>query len=160
MPAKQQKSELHAPINTINQRSPPSVESPFPLHFGSVNQTRLQVSVQGTSEMPARNNEQRRKMGSNVTDDTTVKIHILSRASAGSDAATPPDVNLAVLHELQRGRKSAEASGAARANPRGTKRNHDGEGTDLEPIDAHGLKQRSQGTAGGGSSGTHRDNHE
>ena len=74
--------------------------------------------------------------------------------------ATPPDVNLAVLHELQRGRKFAEASGAARANPRGTKRNHDGEGRDLEPIDAHGLKQRSQGTAGGVSSGTHRDNHE
>ena len=79
--------------------------------------------------------------------------------------ATPPDVNLAVLHELQRGRKlgarkPAAASGAASANPRGRKRNHDGEGTDMEPIDAHGLKQRSQGTAGGGALGPHRDNHE
>ena len=35
-----------------------------------------------------------------------------------------------------------------------------GEGTDLELFDAHVLKQRSQGTAGGGSFGPHRDNHD
>ena len=74
--------------------------------------------------------------------------------------ATPSEVNLAVLRQLQRGRKPAAAGGAARAQPRGRKRDHDGEGTDLELIDAHGLKQRSQGTAGGGAFGPHRDNHE
>jgi hypothetical protein len=35
-----------------------------------------------------------------------------------------------------------------------------GEGLDLELYDVHLLKQRSRGTAGGGSFGPHRDNHD